>query len=262
MPSPAAGPMTRDAALQALQEQIDRLTRRLLQPGGLVIVSETEPVDPPIGQLWLSTAAPGIYDDFNRPPSSTTLGTSSSGHTWIPLAGTWGIINGGSDGVANQITGSTQAYAVIDTGLADCTVAVNADTSPINGGGLTWRAADANNLWFWDIDSSGPGGTPGGSVYKVVAGSFTQVLTGLPDANHKRMSVDLNGSAMDILIDGVVVDSITDSFNATETQHGIRDYGGACELDDFSINDAGGTAKLKVWDGTQWLLIADPVLPA
>jgi hypothetical protein len=199
----------------------------------------------------------GIWDNFDRADSATSLGTAGSGQTWTAINGTWGI----TSDTAYQVTSSTQAIAVVETGLADCLLELDVDSGIPAGGGLSWRVVDNNDHWFWDIDASGTGGSGGGSVYKRVGGTLTQVRTGLPDCNHKRMGVDLSGSTIDLLIDGVVVDTITDSTHSTATKHGLRDYSGFAVFDNFSVDGGGPIVAhpLKIEDpdnpGT-WITVA------
>lgn len=167
-----------------------------------------------------------VSDTFTRADSSSSLGTADTGQAWTALAGTWGI----SSNKAYKVTASAQGYAVIDSLHADCTVAVTVSGASMTaGGGVTFRASDASNLWFVDIDGTGS------SIYKNQTGSLTNMLSGMAGFTAGDvMSVVLLGTSIIVKKNGTQIGSLTNSFNSTATKHGLRDYTGTVRLDDFS----------------------------
>lgn len=165
-----------------------------------------------------------VSDAFNRADSTTSLGTADTGQTWTALAGTWGI----SSNKAYQVTSSTQAYAVIDAGVGDCTIGLTLST--VGSGGITFRASDATHLWFIDATTSS------GNLYRCDGfGPNLIANLGTSWSNGDVMTVVLSGSSIVVKKNGTTVYSTTDSTYATNTKHGLRDYSGAGRYDDFSI---------------------------
>ena len=167
-----------------------------------------------------------VSDTFNRADNASSLGTSDSGHVWSALLGTWGI----SSNKAYKPSGAGQSFAVVDSGLSDCTIDVTVSGTLTAGGGITFRATDASNLWFVEMDV---GQT---LLYKVEAGGYNAPVTGMATFSvGDVMSVVLSGTSISIEKNGTQIGSHTSSFNQTATKHGLRAYGNAVTFDDFSV---------------------------
>lgn len=174
----------------------------------------------------ISTAVTLLSDSFNRADSTTSLGSADTGQAWVVLNGTCGI-NGNR---AYHTTSSSQDYAVVDLGQSDVTISLKIYGDIANGGGITFRAVDVNNLWFVDVDSSGS------SLYKVVAGSFTQVATAMGAFTiGDTMSVVLSGTSVIVKRNSTTIHSSTQSQFSTATKHGLRLYGTSARLEDVLV---------------------------
>lgn len=98
-----------------------------------------------------------ITDTFNR--ANGSLGTSSSGHPWSVLRGTWSI---SSNQATSSDSGSTYPLATVDIGAQN--VIVSADITD-GGPGIAFWVTDANSWWASSVNyrstssCSGPGGT-------------------------------------------------------------------------------------------------------
>lgn len=171
-------------------------------------------------------AAASVSDSFNRADNASSLGTADTGQVWSALLGTWGI----SGNKAYKPSGAGQSFAVVESGLADCTIAVTVSGTLTAGGGICFRATDANNLWFVEMDV---GQT---LLYKVQAGGYSAPVTGMATfAVGDVMSVVLSGSSISVRKNGAQIGSHTSTFNQSATKQGLRAYGNAVQFDDFSV---------------------------
>jgi len=169
-----------------------------------------------------------LSDAFNRADNSSSLGTADTGQTWTALNGTWGI----DTNKARNYSPGTQAFATVDTGSANITAQLVVTGGTSSGGGITFRAVDLNNLWFTECDSGQM------LLYRVQSGSYTQIITGMPAVSSGDViQVITQGNLITIFRNGSQVGQTTQSFNNTATKHGLRDYGGAIRLDDFTLDN-------------------------
>jgi hypothetical protein len=162
-------------------------------------------------------------DAFTRADSAVTLTAP-----WVALAGTWGIsINQAYLAVD---AGSNANVATVDFGYSDCTVSVT-KTVRQSTQRLAFRFTDSANGFIVD--------DPGSSydLYRRQAGAYTQIgsWVGTP-ASGDVLSVVLSGSSIRVYVNGVLVISATDSFNAGATKHGLGAGAiGVARFDNFSI---------------------------
>jgi hypothetical protein len=167
-------------------------------------------------------------DNFNRTDTTSNIGTpSDGGSAWSQLAGTWGI----NSNKAYESAGSSLSAVVLESSVSDVDVQATAVTvSAVVG--LIARAADNNN--YLNVSSASGSGT---SMYKRVAGSFTQLgshATSAVDGDVLKFTV--NGSSLTLYLNGVSRITATDSAGSTNTQHGLRSHNDASfRVDDFSI---------------------------
>jgi len=175
-------------------------------------------------------APPGtaVSDAYARADNPSVLGVADTGQTWEVLNGTAGIIGG----KAYFSSSGTQSYAVIDSTLHDCSISVTLDGTLSSGGGITFRASDATHLWFTECDS----GTS--YLYRNNGGGPVLIDTiGVSWSPGDVQTVQLRANTITVKKNGVDVYSRTDSTFATNTKHGIRDYGGAARFSSFSVTE-------------------------
>jgi len=186
-----------------------------------------------------SPSAPAnVTDDFNRADSTTSLGTSTSGHAWTALTGTWGI---SSNKAYVENSSGSQTIAYVEAADADVIIEVtvhnNTLSNSINRMGIAFRITDASNYLFAYFV-----GTNALRIFKVVAGSGTQIGTAtVTFANNSVLKVVIAGYQLEAYQNGVLkVGPITETFNQTATKHGlVWENGGRpiteCRWEDFSI---------------------------
>jgi hypothetical protein len=150
----------------------------------------------------------GIDDDFNRPDSAATLGSSTSGQSWQTDGSDWGICAAQACVFGPAGTGD---YVRIDSGLTDQHVSVEIEPRTVGATGqagiLLGVTPDWNtNLLYVGLDPAGMlevwtltgGGTwSNGAVYSV-ATTYTGTTEHVLDAG-------TSGAALTVLIDGVQV---------------------------------------------------------
>lgn len=170
-----------------------------------------------------------VTDDFNRADSATTLNTSSSGHTWVAEAGTWGI----DTNQAYLPTPTTDARVLVETGASDCTIEVTLATIG-NRPGISFRYVDLNNYWVVHRV-----GGLGYLILKRVAGSWTTVHTeAMSTANGDVLKVVLSGSSIEFWVNAVLKTTLTgQTDHQTATQHGLYHETGSepARWENFSI---------------------------
>lgn len=172
-------------------------------------------------------------DDFNR-ANSGTLGTAPVGGSWQlrtqASSGTFAIVSH----LATYTHGLFFGAVWLNPGPSDCTIQGTVGTTKQNNG--LWFRGDGggdNGFLFVNV-----GGTKY-QVYKVVnPSSFTQIGTDIlvTPTNGDVLKVVLSGNNMSFYVNGVLGMSTTNSFQNTETHHGL--YGGT------SAGDDGGTWSL------------------
>lgn len=184
--------------------------------------------------LRFASAFATITDSFNRADSTTTMGNTDTGQTWIADAGTWGI----TGNKAYPVTGADSDRCSIDAGSTDLTVAATIGPTNVNRFyGVTGRGADANNFYMAMFSSATS------YFFKNVAGTYTQLaVQSTSFSGDDQVTFNLNGTAAVIKVAGVANISTTDSSITTGTRAGMR-HGwnaggtdtGAQRYDDFSV---------------------------
>lgn len=170
----------------------------------------------------------GASDNFNRADDASSLGTSSGGQVWSAEAGTWGI----SSNQGYLPTPTTDARAVVETGLANCTIQVTLATIG-NRPGLAFRHIDSGNY----LSVFRVGGL-GYQLFKRVAGSWTEMHTeSMSTANGDVLKLVLNGSSIEFWVNAVLKESLTESANSSGTEHGLYHESGSesARWEDFSV---------------------------
>lgn len=172
--------------------------------------------------------APGFADSFTRADSASTLGTSEvGGKTWTANTGTWGV----SSGAAYTVTGASADIASIDTSITDMQVEgklTYSGTQP----GLVFRYQDASNYYYVEPFSSGA------RIQKRVAGSTSTVVsTGSGFASGDYFGASIYGSQINLLHNGSIVATATDTALTAGTKAGMRagSANSTDRWDDFSV---------------------------
>lgn len=177
-----------------------------------------------------------LVDNFTRADSPTTINPPSDGlASWVVQSGPlWGISSNQGYCVSPA---PSQATVVRDAAIADCVVQC---TTAVTGNnlGLCSRASDDNNYILWFGNSA----TNAQSIYKRVAGSFTQLNTQTTTlANNDVYNCTANGSTLTFLINGAHSLTASDGFNSTATKCGLRvDASNLARFSSFSISALGG----------------------
>lgn len=178
------------------------------------------------------------HDQFTRADSTSSLGTSESGHVWTARNGTWGISS--NKGYAPAVTGA-QSTADVDGGRANVSVAVDY-TYQSNNGGLVARVVDFSNHILLHVSS-----TSQIRLTKKVADSFTTLANGsasFSTGNTYNLRAECRGATILAYVDGVL--KITHTLSATDqatfltpTRFGLRTTAvGTERFDNFVIRRA------------------------
>lgn len=195
--------------------------------------------------LWLEAdnLLADVIDNFDRGLVGS-LGISTSGHTWNVL--TAGATYGTSATNRAVHNSGGQAIAVIDTGASDGTLQVTIPN--LNDNGFVVRASDDANNYVWANN-----GTPG--LYKKVNGVYTLVISAPIGSSNDVLKAVMSGDTITVYRNGTLIGSVTDSFNNTATQHGLRsNTAGGDSWDDFSFIPSYRVPRL---DGTPVALWPD-----
>lgn len=165
-----------------------------------------------------------VRDSFNRADNSVTPGNADSGQAWVTQgASVFGI-------QSNQLKSGSAAsgYAYIDSGLSDCEVTIKYVTM-FTAQRLLLRWVDVNNEVYLDTSTSTAGLT------KRVAGTTTS-LGSFPMAAGDTVRVVMAGSSIKVYLNGVLKQSITETFNQTATKQGVKTSPAFGSIyDDFSV---------------------------
>lgn len=219
--------------------------RRSGQPAGRKAVGSLGPFGPfgvalvavLLVVVWGSSCADAVErsDTFNRADNGATMGTpSDGGSAWYEAPADWGIV-------------SNQSYTFIEVGNAIAileasitNVQVQVTLSGTQGGaGIVFRAVDENDFMMATISSAG------GSIYKVVGGTFTSLGSNTWTAvagDVWKVTVDSSNN-ITLYQNGVSRIALNDATHATNTKHGLRsDNTTALRFDDFSICPFAGCA--------------------
>jgi hypothetical protein len=157
-----------------------------------------------------------INDTFNRADSATSLGIADSGQAWVVQSGTWGISGNKAYKPGN---GAGSDLAIIDTGESDVILETDIVWVSSSAVGFAARNLDNNNYIQIAIEDTGL------IVKKHVDGSQTEIDSYLftpTNGGAYRLKATLDGSSIIVELDGVQRINATDSYNSTQTKHGMR----------------------------------------
>lgn len=175
-----------------------------------------------------------IEDDFNRADSSTTLGTSSSGHAWTANRGTWGI----SGNAAYQPVAGSPGVATVDLGDKDGRVGFTI-TAGTAEAWATFRWLDFSNSWFV--------GNVVGSKYQLVKRvSGTQTTVDTSTTTNVTVGdvvvVYFQGDSITLYVNDVLTDvsaTSSDNTGSTNSRVGLRTGSGTSTRFDTFFADSG-----------------------
>lgn len=181
------------------------------------------------GNVYSEVAGgPRVSDTFERPDSTTSLGTAPTGQVWRADIGTWGI----QAGQAYAVSGATGDIATVDAGVADTTV--SSTLTNTSNSGVVFRFVSTNTylmarwngsqvqLWRYNngFNQLGSSNFTGSGFHKLaIEGNLGSIRVLLNDV--ERLAVTL--SAADQTTYGAA------------TRHGLRSVEGTVRFDSFSV---------------------------
>lgn len=177
-----------------------------------------------------------VLDTFDRANSTTSLGTSDSGHAWTARNGTWGI----SSNAGYSVDDGDNVIATVDCGETDQTVSVTLSTMP---GGSDFAGVCArwtDNSHYYLADAGGGNGT---LRLFLVNGNYFQLGSGISGAVAAGdvITLEVIGTSVRALVNGVEKIAVTDSTLATGTNAGLRaGLAGDARYNNFSVNEEAG----------------------
>jgi hypothetical protein len=168
-----------------------------------------------------------VGDNFNRADSSTSLGTATSGQTWVNWGGTAGL-----SGAQAYLPAATNTKMVIDSGLSDFKASIEVPTIDSQYW-LIFRGQDTNNYWRFGQNS-------GYYLQKIVAGGVvTPTLTlnlGGGGRAGDRLGVICSGSSIVCTANGLPVIECTDTTFQTNTFVGFQISSTVPRFDNFIVS--------------------------
>lgn len=171
-----------------------------------------------------------VLDTFNRSNSATTLGNTDTGQIWNVLRGMWGIQNNTAY-LVTVVDGTDTA--VIQSGVSDCKVTMKIGLVMATGGQvmrLVARCSNLSNMLAVVIT------TTSFILYRKVADVFTSIGTyAAAPLTGDTVTLDLSGSTIKMLVNGVERINVTETFNQTATSHGISTNSLEPRFDDFKV---------------------------
>lgn len=165
-----------------------------------------------------------LFDDFNRPDDTTTIGTSTSGHTW-QMQGTqvWGIENNTLRPVSPQ-----RDYCMyLDAGRHDY-VALEVQlttTDPLMA--VMWRIDDSGGFDYFMLQ--------GDNLYRVIDYNFTWLADTFGIVDGSVLRVELRGAEHQIWVDGLLKFTFTDETHRYATGFGVNAANGVPRFDNFRL---------------------------
>jgi hypothetical protein len=176
-----------------------------------------EPVDPTppvVTQPPPDQSVVLLYDEFTG--SGGLNGRTPDNIS--PTGAVWSVHRGNLALDANgHVTTNETSRAVIETLGADVEAVVGLNLGS-NDTGVILRASDSQNFLRFSLTSTG------WFFQKTAGGATTTVSRGtavLPLKTDYSVKVTLQGPTITLMIDGVLVKTVTESFNQTATRHGI-----------------------------------------
>lgn len=168
-------------------------------------------------------------DTFDRADNASTMGTSSSGHTWTVHSGTWGI-------QTQRAYSPASGFASIDFGVGKTNHIVEATivVRDAQQSGVTARLVDANNCYI--AMNLTDGFT---YLFRRNAGAFNQIGSAVAGgANGDVIALSCVGTAIKVIRNSIEIISATDGTLTTGTRGGLTTLSNTARFDNFSIHTA------------------------
>ena len=193
-----------------------------------------------------------FYDVFTR--ANGAIGTSSSGHAWTTVTGTWEVDTNkaklATSGGANNVT-------YLESSVADCMIEVTISggvTTPPPGAGIIFRYSGASDYFYVEI----PSATNTLRLIKKESGTDTVLDTwvmppALIDDTSVTFTIHLTGDLIQVRWNDAIAMFAVSSFNNTATKHGLwasSSVGTDARWDDFYISDDRSRMKLLHFSST------------
>lgn len=166
-------------------------------------------------------------DSFNR-PAQPGLGQAETGQIWLYYAGQFRIRSNMA-----ETASPGPNVAVVETGAANCAVIGNAVTKG-NPVWLVFRAKDSMNYMMVSLRRDGYS-----TFEKVQNGQRTVVGPAFPGAAYMdgaELKTVLTGPRIDLYYNGALTRTYTDSFNQSETKHGVGGSFTEASVDSFRVS--------------------------
>lgn len=168
-------------------------------------------------------------DSFAGTAATSLSGRSSdrgTAQTWTVVSGTWQIDGSGHVSPTAATDGLLAVMplpaAVSSSYSVSLDVVIGKSGASSISQGLVFRYVDSSNYWYFQAP---PSGGNNWQVYKVVAGTHTQVLQfGITKTNGTTvtMRLDIWGRDVTVYLDGVEIYTIVDATNAAVQKIGLR----------------------------------------
>lgn len=185
----------------------------------------------PMMRLLLGSKKVYVKDSFTRANDATGLGIADKGGTWEAITGVMQVLG---NLAAIKTLDTAQVMAVIDSGVANCTVTCNFATISKSTSGATrivFRVTDFNNQM--GINANIDGYALIIRVDNVVTTLGTYVCT---PTSGDIIKVKMRNSDIYVYVNGSQVLMATEAFNNTATKHGLRGYAATnSQWDDFKV---------------------------
>jgi hypothetical protein len=161
-----------------------------------------------------SSTATYLYDYFDR-ANAASLGTTSSGHTWTEVSGSWKV----QSYTAKLDSTVGVALAVADAGMVNATLQVVLSAVDTLGAQVSviFRESDANN--FYRVIAQGAANYV---LYKHVGGAQTQIADlGVAPVAGDAIRIRYVGTSIKVYINGTLRANSTDGALTTGTKVGF-----------------------------------------
>lgn len=161
-------------------------------------------------------------------------GTNLNGRTTTTGNKTW-VVTGvaGFDIQSNQAHSTSaggDGFASVDAGVSNVTFLITF-AGAAGTGGICWRRSDDNNHW---LVQAGGGAA---HIYKRVAGSYTDLGSiGVTPVQNDVLKVIASGNSHSVYDNNTLAITLTDSFNNTATQVGIKGFATNQSFDNAQAN--------------------------
>lgn len=154
----------------------------------------------PSATTTVTPQAATLFDTYNRPNSTTSLGSPEEGGPYTAVAGTWGI-----NGDALYCASNTSEAMVTFPGVQDFDATINLKTPGPNNGFL-FRYVDSSNTWLVQLNTSNM------NLYRRRAGTWNQYGSNAAAAAGDVVRVVGLGPRIWIIRNGILLAEVEDEF--------------------------------------------------